>query len=137
MMPLAFSSARLSWNLRRISVSVNSRWANQAWVTMLSRSRSMPKNCGLSAITTTAFWTVERVTSAGRLMSSEESSCRVHDMPNSDVAASFSVFGRSNVKYEKSSSELGSCQFTWAPIDHREAGRWGGKLTHGLRRSRP
>lgn len=68
----------------------------------------MPKNCGLSAMTTTAFCTVERVTSAGRFMSWVESSCRVHEIPNSDVAGVVSVAGRSNVKYEKSSSELWS-----------------------------
>ncbi|PHH59213.1 hypothetical protein CDD81_3568 [Ophiocordyceps australis] len=98
MAPLAFVSARLSWKRRKMSTSVKSRWANQAWVTMLRRSRSMPKKRGLSAMTTTAFCTVERVTSAGRLMSCEASSCRVQDMPKSDVAGSASVFGLSRVK---------------------------------------
>lgn len=39
-------------------------------------------------------------------MSLDESSCRVHEMPNNDVAGLFSVSGRSSVKYEKSSSDL-------------------------------
>lgn len=39
-------------------------------------------------------------------MSLEASSCRVHEMPNNDVAGLFSVSGRSSVKYEKSSSDL-------------------------------
>ena len=89
-----------------MSVSVNSRWANQAWVTMLSLSRSMPKCWGLSAITTTAFWTVDLVTSAGRVMRCDESSCRVQEMPNNDVAGSALVLGLSKVKYENSSSDL-------------------------------
>lgn len=73
---------------------------------MLSLSRNMPKNCGLSAMTTTAFWTVDRVTSAGRLISCDESNCRVQEMPNSDVAGSLPMEGFSSVKYEKSSSDL-------------------------------
>jgi hypothetical protein len=49
-------------------------------------SFSCPKNCGLSQIATTAFWTVDLVTSAGRFMSSLESNCRVHEMPKRDEA---------------------------------------------------
>ena len=97
--PRAFSSARLSWKRRRISTSVNSRWANQALVTTLRRSRSMPKYCGESAMMTTAFCTVERVTSAGRFRSWEASIWRVHEMPKREVASgSEAVAGRRRVK---------------------------------------
>ena len=57
-------------------------------------------------MTTTAFCTVDRVTSAGRLMSEAASSCRVQDIPKSEVAGVFSVATRRNVKYEKSSAVL-------------------------------
>lgn len=60
--------------------------ANHALVTMESFSLSCPKYCGLSAITTTPFCTVLLVTSAGRLIRLAASICRVHDMPNRDVA---------------------------------------------------
>ena len=53
---------------------------------MDNRSLNCPKYCGLSAITTTAFWTVDRVTSAGRLMRVLASICLEHDIPKSDVA---------------------------------------------------
>lgn len=69
-------------------------------------SLSCPKYCGLSVTTTTAFWTVERVTSGGRLIREFESSCLVHDIPKSDVAGSASVALRRRVKYEKSSVDL-------------------------------
>lgn len=52
-------------------------------------------------------------------MRSVESSCRVHEIPNSDVAGSSLVAGRSRVKYEKSSSDLSIYQheslpdYTW------------------------
>lgn len=49
-------------------------------------------------MTTTAFWTVERVTSDGRLRSWEASSWRVHEMPNSEVAALVAVAGLRRVK---------------------------------------
>lgn len=96
--PLSFSSCRLSWNLFKISVSENSLCANQAFVTTLSRSRNMPKNCGESAITTTAFWTVDRVTSAGRLRRAEASICRVQEMPKRDVEGRSLWAGRRRVK---------------------------------------
>lgn len=96
--PRSFSSARLSWNRLRISVSLKSRWSNQACVTTLSRSLTVPKLWGLSAMTTTAFCTVDRVTSGGRSISSEASICRVHAMPKREVAGSVSVAGRRRVK---------------------------------------
>lgn len=57
-------------------------------------------------MTTTAFWTVERVTSEGRTSSWEASNCLVQEMPKREVAGESSVAGRSRVKYEKSSVEL-------------------------------
>ena len=94
----SLSSRRDSWKRRKISVSVNSRWANHAVVTTLKRSRSMPNCCGELAITTTAFWTVERVTSAGRARSCEASICRVQEMPKRDVAGVEPRAGRRRVK---------------------------------------
>ena len=82
----------------RISTSSKFLWANQALVTAESFSRRAPKYCGLSDMTTTAFCTVDRVTSAERLISNAALSCRVHEIPNSDVAADFSVAARRNVK---------------------------------------
>jgi hypothetical protein len=58
----------------------------------------MPKYCGLSAMTTTAFCTVERVTSAGRTRSWAASIWRVHEMPKREVAGAESVAGRRRVK---------------------------------------
>jgi len=81
-----------------MSKSVKSHWANQACVTTLSLSRSTPKAWGVSAMTTTAFWTVDRVTSAGRLMSFVESSWRVHEIPNREVGGPLSDSGRRRVK---------------------------------------
>lgn len=49
-------------------------------------------------MTTTAFWTVERVTSAGRLRSWAESSWRVQEMPKREVAGVVGVAGRRRVK---------------------------------------
>lgn len=49
-------------------------------------------------MTTTAFCTVERVTSAGLLRSWDASICLVHDMPKREVAGSVSVAGRRSVK---------------------------------------
>jgi hypothetical protein len=59
--------------------------------------------CGFSVMTTTAFWTVLRVTSAGLLINSLESSWRVQLMPNSDRSG---VLFKTSVKYEKSSMAL-------------------------------
>ena len=64
--------------------------ANHAVVTMDSFSLIWPKAWGLSVMTTTAFCTVDRVTSGGRLSRSFASIWRVHEMPNSDVARRFS-----------------------------------------------
>lgn len=87
----------------KISTSSKSRWANQARVTTESFSLSAPKCCGQSHTSTTAFWTVDRVTSAGRLRRVEASSWRVHEMPTSEVGGC----ARRRVKYEKSSMMLG------------------------------
>src|SRR5262245_53000450 len=77
-------------------VTLKSRWRNQARVTTRSVSRMGPKTVFV-ANTTTAFWMVERVTSGGRLMRSEESICLVQDMPKRVV------FERGRVKYVWSS----------------------------------
>lgn len=100
---------------------------------MLSFSRNCPKNCGLSAIVTTAFCTVLRVTSAGRLCNWLASSCLVHDIPKSDVAGVCSVAFRRRVKYEKSSLDLLLVQrlhlgtwgesYAWAPSERAMKGR--------------
>lgn len=58
-------------------------------------------------ITTTAFCTVDLVTSSGLLMSLLASICRVHDMPKREVGGSEAVAFRRSVKYEKSSVDLG------------------------------
>lgn len=71
---------------------------NHALVTRLSFSRHAVNTCGLRVTTTTLFCTVLRVTSAGRSISSLESSCRVHDMPNSEVAGDATVALRRRVK---------------------------------------
>jgi hypothetical protein len=67
--------------------------ANHAPVTADNFSLNCPKCCGSSVITTTAFCTVDRVTSAGRSISKLASICREHDIPNNDEAVSclFSV----------------------------------------------
>lgn len=57
-------------------------------------------------MTTTAFCTVDRVTSAGRERRDEASSCREQDMPKREVGGISSRAGRRSVKYEKSSVEL-------------------------------
>lgn len=49
-------------------------------------------------IATTAFCTVDLVTSAGRLISLSESSCVVHAIPNREVAGVSSVALRCSVK---------------------------------------
>lgn len=77
--------------------------ANQAFVTTLSFSLMAVNVCGFSVMTTTAFCTVLRVTSAGRLSSSLESSWRVQLMPNSERSG---VLFKTSVKYEKSSVAL-------------------------------
>jgi hypothetical protein len=51
-------------------------------------------------MTTTAFCTVLRVTSAGRFIRALESSWRVQEMPKRLVAACLSVASRRRVKYE-------------------------------------
>lgn len=84
--------------------------ANQAPVTIESFSLSWPKNCGLSAMATTAFCTVLLVTSAGRCTSSLESIWRVHEIPKTEVAGPFGLVRRRRVKYEKSSVALDHCQ---------------------------
>ena len=101
----------------RISTSVKSLWphqryillftcsvscayfcSNHALVTIDSFSLNWPKNCGLSAMTTTAFCTVLLVTSGGLRRSSLASICRVHEMPKMEVGALFSVAFRRRVK---------------------------------------
>jgi len=72
--------------------------ANQALVTAEIFSLILGKRYGLSTIATTAFWTVDRVTSAGRWISSLASSWRVQDMPNKDVAGCDFVCARRSVK---------------------------------------
>ena len=69
-----------------ISMSVKSFCANHAAVTTPNCALIAPKYWGLSLMTTTAFCTVLRVTSGGRLINWLASSCRVHDTPNRDVA---------------------------------------------------
>lgn len=83
------------------------RCANQADVTMDNFSRNVPKCCGRSVTTTTAFCTVDLVTSGERLRSWLEAICRVHEMPKRDDASFWlGVASRRSVKYEKSSVEL-------------------------------
>ena len=72
--------------------------ANHAPVTIDSFSRTCPKDCGPSAMTTTAFCTVLLVTSAGRFKSSFESTCRVQDIPKTDVAGVLEFVLRRRVK---------------------------------------
>lgn len=72
--------------------------ANHAPVTIESFSLSCPKNCGLSAMATTAFCTVLLVTSEGRRISSLASICLVHDIPNTDVAGPVEQASRRRVK---------------------------------------
>lgn len=72
--------------------------ANHAPVTIESFSLSWPKNCGLSAMATTAFCTVLLVTSGGRCNSSLESICRVQEIPKTDVAGRFGLVRRRRVK---------------------------------------
>jgi hypothetical protein len=86
-------------------------------------------------MTTTAFCTVDRVTSAGRTSSCDASICLVHDMPNNDVADSVSDAGRKSVKYEKSSVALQS-----KPRDQHggfDTKYRSGVLTRGRHRSKP
>ena len=73
-------------------------WANHAATTTPSCALMTPKCCGLSLITTTAFCTVLRVTSAGLLMSLLASNCRVQDMPKREVAGCVEVSERRSVK---------------------------------------
>lgn len=49
-------------------------------------------------MTTTAFWTVERVTSEGRESSCEASICRVQEMPKREVGGMLLRAGRRRVK---------------------------------------
>lgn len=72
--------------------------ANHADVTMDNFSRNVPKCCGLSVTTTTAFWTVDRVTSGDRLIRELAGSCLVQDIPNSEVARCEEVASRRRVK---------------------------------------
>lgn len=58
----------------------NSSCAKSARVTTPSRSRSGPK-MGAEASTTTAFWTVDLVASAGLCSRAFEAICRLHEMP--------------------------------------------------------
>jgi len=82
------------------------RCANQAEVTMDNFSLNCPTSCGLSVTTTSAFCTVDLVTSGERLIRRFESICLEHEMPNSDVAGSVAVAFRWSVKYENSSVDL-------------------------------
>ena len=83
---------RYTWfrasELRTFKISTSSKFRcwNHAFVTIPSLSRTCPKACGLSAITTTAFCTVLLVTSLGLSWSLADSSCRVQDMPKSEEA---------------------------------------------------
>lgn len=76
------------------AIQVTYLCANQAPVTIESFSRMWPNSCGLYAITTTAFWTVLLVTSAGRSSKCVASICRVHEIPNIDVAGEVEVARR-------------------------------------------
>ena len=72
--------------------------ANHAPVTMLNFSRRCPKDCGLPAMTTTAFCTVLRVTSAGRFCNWSAAICRVQDIPKTEVALPLPAAFRRSVK---------------------------------------
>jgi len=54
-------------------------------------SRGGHTKIGCDAMTTTAFWTMLLVTSLGRTKSSEDDSCRLHEIPNNVVFAGTSV----------------------------------------------
>jgi hypothetical protein len=84
------------------------RCANQAEVTTESFSRNWPTRCGVSVTTTTAFCTVDRVTSGGRLISRLESIWREQAIPKREVAGVVDVSFRQRVKYENSSVDLKS-----------------------------
>ena len=64
----------------RMVVDVKSRWRNRARVTTPSLSRMGPKT-GSEARTTTAFWTVERVTSGSLTRRSSAAIWRLHEIP--------------------------------------------------------
>lgn len=57
-------------------------------------------------MTTTAFCTVLRVTSGGRLRSSLASNCLVQEIPKAEVEAPSGELRLRSVKYEKSSAAL-------------------------------
>lgn len=61
-------------------------------------------------MTTTAFWTVLRVTSGGRLSSSLASNCLVQEMPKAEVEEASGELRRRSVKYEKSSAALNTVE---------------------------
>lgn len=84
------------------------RCANHAEVTTESFSLNCPTLWGLSVTTTTAFCTVERVTSGGRLSKSLESIWREQAIPKSDLAGISGASFWRNVKYENSSVDLES-----------------------------
>lgn len=82
------------------------RCANHADVTIDNFSLRGPKCSGLSVTTTTAFCTVDLVTSGGRLINVLASICLVQEIPKSEVAGCEGVASRRSVKYEKSSVDL-------------------------------
>lgn len=71
-----------------------------------SFSLNCPTPCGLSVTTTTAFCTVDLVTSGVLFIRRLESICLEHEIPKSEVAGSVAVSFRRRVKYEKSSVDL-------------------------------
>jgi hypothetical protein len=72
--------------------------ANHAVVTADNLSLSCPNRCGCDVTTTTAFCTVDLVTSGDLFFSLPAEICLVHDIPNSDVAGNVSVAFRRSVK---------------------------------------
>ena len=69
--------------------------ANHAAVTVDSLSRSCPNCCGCAVTTTTAFCTVDLVTSEDLFFSLLAGICLVHDIPNKEVTGELSLFRRS------------------------------------------
>src|SRR6202034_801943 len=65
--------------------------ANHAVVTADNLSLRCPNRCGCDVTTTTAFCTVDLVTSGDLFFSLPAEICLVHDIPNSDVAGNVSV----------------------------------------------
>jgi hypothetical protein len=74
------------------------RCANHADVTIDNFSLNGPKCSGPSVTTTTAFCTVDLVTSGGRWINVLASICLVQEIPKSDVAGCGGVASRRSVK---------------------------------------